>query len=88
MISTMGNLSLVTGGLSCVCVGLGTVVSVPLGIVTWVLASHDLGQMRRGIMNPAGKERPRRADRHSPGYCAGSDLRHLPRGVVVWSLVK
>ncbi len=52
----MGNVSLVVGGLSvCLC-GLGAILSVPLGIVTWVLANHDLGQMGRGTMDPAGRE--------------------------------
>ncbi len=55
-ISTMGNVALVVGGLSvCVC-GLGAFLSVPLGIVTWVMAHNDLEAMRSGVMDPAGRE--------------------------------
>lgn len=56
LISTMGNISLVVGGLSvCMC-GLGAVVSIPLGIVTWALANNDLAHMSQGTMDPAGRE--------------------------------
>ncbi len=56
LISTMGNVSLVVGGLSVCLFGLGALLSVPLGIVTWVLANQDLARMRQGIMDPAGRE--------------------------------
>jgi len=56
VIATMGNISLVVGGLSvCLC-GLGAILSVPLGIVTWVMAHTDLEAMRSGIMDPTGRE--------------------------------
>jgi hypothetical protein len=56
LLATLGNICLVSGGLSiCLC-GLGVVVSLPLGIVTWMLAGADLGRMRSGAMDPSGKE--------------------------------
>jgi hypothetical protein len=56
LLSTLGNVCLVIGGLSvCIC-GLGAVVSVPLGIVTWVLAQQDLTKMRQGLMDARGKD--------------------------------
>ncbi len=56
LLATLGNICLVSGGLSiCLC-GLGAIVSVPLGITTWVLATIDLGRMRSGAMDPTGKE--------------------------------
>jgi len=56
LIVALGNICLVLGGLSiCLC-GLGAVVSVPLGIVTWVMANHDLAQMRTGALDVLGKD--------------------------------
>jgi hypothetical protein len=46
----------VLGGLSvCLC-GTSAVLSVPLGIVTWILASQDLERMRLGQVDRQGKE--------------------------------
>jgi hypothetical protein len=56
LIVALGNICLVLGGLSiCLC-GLGAIVSVPLGIVTWVMANHDLAQMRTGALDVLGKD--------------------------------
>jgi len=56
LLTLLGNICLVSGGVSvCLC-GLGVIVSLPLGIVTWILANNDLSQMRSGTMDPSGKE--------------------------------
>jgi hypothetical protein len=36
-------------------------LGVALGVTAWALASHDLGQMRSGLMDPAGREAAARA---------------------------
>jgi hypothetical protein len=55
-IAVLGNVCLVLGGLSICLFGLGGLVSVPLGIVTWVMANHDLARMRAGTMDRFGKD--------------------------------
>ncbi len=55
LIVTLGNVSLALGGLSLCTLGFGALLSVPLGITAWVLAQHDLEQMRAGHMDPLGK---------------------------------
>jgi hypothetical protein len=52
---TLGNLSLAIGGLSVCTLGFGALVSVPLGIATWVLANNDLAEMRAGRIDPQGR---------------------------------
>jgi hypothetical protein len=56
LLRTLGNICLAAGGLSICLFGLGILVSLPLGIVTWVLANNDLGRMRSGAMDPSGRE--------------------------------
>jgi endogenous inhibitor of DNA gyrase (YacG/DUF329 family) len=55
LIVTLGNVSLALGGLSLCTLGIAALVSVPLGVIAWVLASHDLEEMRAGRMDPQGK---------------------------------
>lgn len=55
LIVTLGNVSMALGGLSLCSLGTLALVSVPLGILAWVLANHDLGEMRGGRMDPQGK---------------------------------
>jgi hypothetical protein len=55
LIGTLGNVSLALGGLSLCTLGLGSLVSVPLGIAVWVMAHNDLEEMRAGRMDPQGR---------------------------------
>src|SRR5919204_72989 len=55
LIAFLGNVSMIAGGLSLCTGGLGAVFSVPLGVVAWVMANHDLEQMRAGLMDPRGQ---------------------------------
>jgi hypothetical protein len=56
LIASLGNVSLITGGLALCLFGTTAVVSVPLGIAAWVMASHDLDLMRRGLMDARGRQ--------------------------------
>jgi hypothetical protein len=55
LIAGLGNFSLIVGGLSLCLLGLGALVSVPVGVAAWLMANHDLAQMRAGAMDPRGK---------------------------------
>ncbi len=55
LIATLGNISMIAGGLSLCTLGLGAVVSVPLGVAACVMATRDLEQMRAGLMDPRGQ---------------------------------
>lgn len=55
LILSLGNLSMFVGGLSLCTFGLGAVISVPLGILAWLMANHDLKHMREGRMDARGK---------------------------------
>ncbi|MHB1423876.1 MAG: hypothetical protein ACYC3I_11905 [Gemmataceae bacterium] len=55
LILSLGNLSMIVGGLSLCTFGAGAVLSVPLGILAWVMANRDLERMRDGRMDPRGK---------------------------------
>lgn len=55
LILSFGNLSMIVGGLSLCFLGFGAVLSVPLGVLIWVMANHDLERMRDGRMDPRGK---------------------------------
>jgi hypothetical protein len=55
LIANLGNASLAVGGLSLCFMGVGAVLSVPLGIVAVVLARRDLARMRSGLMDPGGR---------------------------------
>jgi hypothetical protein len=57
LILTLGNLSLLCGGLSLCTAGIGCPVSVVLGLTAWALAQQDLEEMRAGRMDPAGQAR-------------------------------
>ena len=51
----LGRISLACGLLSlCLCVP--AAISVPLGLVVWLLAERDLAKMAAGQMDPAGRE--------------------------------
>jgi Na+/proline symporter len=55
LILSLGNISMIVGGLSLCFLGIGAVLSVPLGILTWLMANRDLELMREGRMDPRGK---------------------------------
>jgi hypothetical protein len=55
LIATMGNISLAAGLASLCLMGLGALLSVPLGLTTWVMANRDLALIQAGLMDPAGK---------------------------------
>ncbi len=55
LLSGLGNVTLGVGGLTLCAVGVPLVVVLPLGIATWMMASHDLRKMRTGEMDPEGR---------------------------------
>jgi hypothetical protein len=55
LIVSLGNVSMILGGLSLCMFGLGAVVSVPVGVLAWMMANRDLELMRQGRMDPRGK---------------------------------
>jgi hypothetical protein len=55
MLSAMGNITLAAGGLTLCLLGLPLLVTLPLGITTWVMATADLGKMRNGEMEAQGR---------------------------------
>jgi hypothetical protein len=55
LIQNLGTLTLCVGGLSLCLFGGGLVVALPLGLITWAMASRDLAKMRRGEMEPEGR---------------------------------
>jgi hypothetical protein len=55
LILSLGNVSMLVGGLSLCTFGAGAVVSVPVGILAWMMANRDLERMRDGLMDPRGK---------------------------------
>ncbi len=55
LIVSLGNVSMILGGLSLCMLGFGATVSVPLGVLAWVMANRDLELMRQGRMDPRGK---------------------------------
>lgn len=57
LILSLGNVSIVLGGLSLCTFGLVAALSVPIGILTLLMANHDLQRMREGSMDPRGKAR-------------------------------
>jgi hypothetical protein len=57
LILCLGNISMFIGGLSLCTFGLGAVISVPVGIVVWLMANHDLERIREGRIDPNGKAR-------------------------------
>ena len=54
LILALGIISIVVGALGPCLSGLTTLIALPLGITTWVLASRDLRKMRTREMDPAG----------------------------------
>jgi Na+/proline symporter len=55
LILSLGNLSMIVGGLSLCLFGAGAILSIPIGILVWLMANRDLEYMRAGRMDPAGK---------------------------------
>ena len=55
LIVSLGNVSMIIGGLSLCLFGAGAVVSVPVGVLAWAMANRDLERMRDGRMDPRGK---------------------------------
>ena len=55
LIAGLGKASLVLGGLALCVIGISALVSVPLGITAWVMATNDLESMRTGVIDPAGR---------------------------------
>jgi hypothetical protein len=55
LIVSLGNVSMIVGGLSLCMFGFGALISIPLGILAWLMANHDLEHMREGLMDPRGK---------------------------------
>jgi hypothetical protein len=55
LIVTLGNLSMIVGGLSLCSFGIGAVISVPIGILALLMANRDLERIRDGHMDPRGK---------------------------------
>jgi hypothetical protein len=55
LILSLGNISMIFGGLTLCTFGIGAILSVPLGILAWLMANHDLERMREGLMDPRGK---------------------------------
>jgi hypothetical protein len=56
----LGTASLIFGSLS-LCLCPCNLVSLPLGLITWGLARHDLGQMRVGLIDRQGRDATMRA---------------------------
>jgi hypothetical protein len=56
LIVSLGNVSMIVGGLSVCLLGLGGLISIPLGVLAWVMANRDLEHMREGLMDPGGKK--------------------------------
>jgi hypothetical protein len=55
LILSLGNLSMIVGGLSLCSFGFGAVLSVPVGIAAWLMANRDLERMSDGLMDPLGR---------------------------------
>jgi hypothetical protein len=55
LIVTLGNLSMIVGGLSLCSFGFGAIISVPLGLLALEMANRDLQRIRDGQMDPHGK---------------------------------
>jgi hypothetical protein len=55
LILSLGNVSMIVGGRSLCTFGAGVVVSVPVGILAWLMANRDPERMRDGRMDPRGK---------------------------------
>lgn len=55
LILSLGNVSMIVGGLSLCTFGVGAAVSMPVGILVLAMANRDLERMREGRMDPRGK---------------------------------
>jgi hypothetical protein len=55
LIVSLGNVSMIVGGLSLCMFGFGALISIPLGALAWLMANRDLEHMREGRMDPRGK---------------------------------
>lgn len=57
LIASLGNVSMIVGALSLCMFGFGALISIPLGVLAWLMANRDLEHMREGRMDPRGKAR-------------------------------
>jgi hypothetical protein len=55
LLSGMGSVTLIAGGLTLCMFGVPLLVALPLGITTWVMAAGDLQKMRTGEMEEQGR---------------------------------
>jgi hypothetical protein len=55
LLSAMGAATLIAGGLTLCLFGAPLLVTLPLGITTWLMAAGDLEKMRRGEMDDRGR---------------------------------
>lgn len=55
LLVSLGNVSMIVGGLSLCMFGAGALVSIPLGLLVVLMASRDLELMRQGRMDLRGK---------------------------------
>jgi hypothetical protein len=65
LLGKLGLATLVLGLLAVFFCGLTGFLALPLGIAVWYAAQSDLGQMRAGRMNPAGREATEGAGRRA-----------------------
>jgi hypothetical protein len=55
LLSAMGAVTLIAGGLTLCMFGVPLLVTLPLGITTWLMAAADLEKMRSGEMDQQGR---------------------------------
>ena len=55
LLSAMGAVTLIAGGLTLCLFGVPLLVTLPLGITTWLMAAGDLEKMRTGEMDDRGR---------------------------------
>lgn len=55
LILGLGNFSMIVSGLSLCTLGLGAIISVPVGLAAWLMANRDLERMGDGRMDPRGR---------------------------------
>jgi DNA-directed RNA polymerase subunit RPC12/RpoP len=60
LLLALGSASAIAGA-GAVCFGYTAVISVPLGLTVWILASRDLKRMENGSVDPRGRGLTRRA---------------------------
>ena len=55
LLSAMGAVTLIVGGLTLCLFGVPLLVTLPLGVTTWIMAAGDLEKMRTGEMDDRGR---------------------------------